>query len=153
MNNKLYTFYGTVFLILINGLVFAGDFACFDAGNTVTNRVVQKVKSQGKVYSTRVDCLRINREQFNTITNRHKVIGENVVSMTQDENDLLDSIIADAHATTETFRVASFDNSLSIANVNDAILPKVDQAIDGISSLSDAKTFLKKLARYLLNKK
>lgn len=140
-----------VICLLISSYVYAGDFACFDADNTVANRVVKKISSQGKAYSSRIDCVRISREQFNTITNRHKVDGKNVVAMTQEENDLLDSVIVDIKEAAETLRISTFDNNISIADIGDAELPKIDQTIDNIPTLAEAKTFLKKLVRYLLN--
>jgi len=140
-----------VIFLVIPSLALAGDFACFDAGNTVTNRVVSKVKSQGKAYSIRADCVRITREQYSTITNRYKVVAGEVVTMSNADNTLLDDIIADQAASTEATRIDLFDSTIATAKINDATLTKVDNKIDNISSLADAKVFLKKLARYLLN--
>ena len=142
----------TILLLITPNLVFAGDYACFNAGHTIANKVVSKRMSAGRAYSIRDDCIRIPRDSYLTMNNLHKVSGgTSVIPLTQEEKDLLSSISAANSASNETNRILLFDNSISSAKIADATLAKVDAKIDAIASLDDAKTFLKRLARYLLN--
>lgn len=67
------------------------------------------------------------------------------------EKDAIDAAEQAVLDAAEAARVTAFDDSLNLASENDAVLAKVDIKINAISSLADAKVFLKKLARWLLN--
>jgi hypothetical protein len=78
-----------------------------------------------------------------------KVESSIVVEMSQLEKDNITSVAAAAAAAAEAASVALFDNTLASSDVSDYTLTKIDQSIDNINSLADAKAWLKKLARFI----
>jgi hypothetical protein len=75
------------------------------------------------------------------------VNGPRIVEMTQAEKDQLDVAKIVAEQDAKNARIAIIDDNMSaVPNIS---LTKVDNAIDNISNLNDAKAFLKKLCRYI----
>jgi hypothetical protein len=72
-----------------------------------------------------------------------------VREMTQQEKDVVLQAEADAAAVIEDQRIASLDDKIDV-NFSSITLTKIDAKIDNIGSLSDAKSFLKKLCRYII---
>jgi hypothetical protein len=151
MNKLLIVAVMVALLLLLSGTVHAGDFACFDADSTVTNQVVRWVASKGASYSSRIDCVRITREAYSTMNNRHKVVGLNVIPMTLAENELLDSIIVSNANAAEGLRIANYDQQVTAANVSDADLAEIDKEIDALTTIQLMRDYLKKMHRKWLN--
>lgn len=94
------------------------------------------------------NILEIPRDIFNSLTKYHKVDAGVVREMTQAEKDTLDAAEAQAVIDAENARVLDLDNKID--NLGIMILTKIDNKIDAIGSLADAKAFLKKLCRYII---
>ena len=77
------------------------------------------------------------------------VSGSRVVDMTQAEIDAAIAAALQVRAARKALRDAALDDRIASAKKSDANLIKVDQAIDNIGNLNDAKVFLKKLSRYI----
>jgi hypothetical protein len=82
-----------------------------------------------------------------------KVAGSNVVEMTQGEKDLIDAEVTAIQQLSEKNRIDNFENSVSLSNVGDASLPKLDAIVDTIDSLAKWRAYEKNKLRYLLNSK
>ena len=78
-----------------------------------------------------------------------KVSAGAVVLMTQQEQSAVLQAEADAAQAIEDSRIAALDDKMDL-NLSAILLTKADNAIDNIGSLSDAKTFLKKLCRFIV---
>jgi len=79
-----------------------------------------------------------------------KISGTSVVEMTQSEKDAVDQAIADAQKQAETDRINKLEDKLQAIQTGDFPLTKIDNAIDNIQDLNDAKAFLKKLVRGII---
>ena len=73
-----------------------------------------------------------------------------IVEMSQPEKDNITSVANATAAAADAAAVALVDNTLASAQISDYTLTKIDQSIDNIDSLEEAKTWLKKQARYLV---
>ncbi len=69
--------------------------------------------------------------------------------MTQVEKDALIAEEEQARINHENARILDIDDKVSLARTTDFPMEKVDNAIDAISNLSEAKLFLKRLCRYV----
>jgi hypothetical protein len=101
------------------------------------------------VVEGRSNILEIPRDIFNALTKFHKVDNGAVRQMTQAEADILITEEIQASAVAENKRVSDLDGLLQ-TDLSGLTLTKIDQAINNIGSLSDAKVFLKRLCRYIL---
>lgn len=78
-----------------------------------------------------------------------KVDSGQVVEMNQPEKNAIDAAEAQAAVDAENARITSLDDKMDI-DLSGMTLTKADNAIDNMGSLADAKTFLKKLCRYII---
>ena len=130
----------SVIFILVPFL-FAGDYVCHDNG-TITGVRISVDSAQG--------CVKVDRATAQSITKYHKVEGEQVVEMSQVEKDALDAAEVKAIEDAKTAQVVSLENKLDGIKLADLTLSKVDTKIDAITSLAEAKTFLKLLVRGII---
>jgi hypothetical protein len=103
-------------------------------------------------YSDRLDVL-INPDisgLVNVPLKYLKVENFNVLEMTVLEKadvDLLEQLSA---KNTTDAEVLALDDDISNSQISDFVMAKVDTAINNIANLADAKTFLKRMCRYLV---
>jgi len=99
-------------------------------------------------YSSRSDVL-VHPDMPNAPLKYIKVENGLAVEMTQAEKDAIDLAEQQAKDAAETARVANLDTE--VTKLRTITVPKIDNAIDNIGSLQDAKVFLKKLCRYIVS--
>jgi len=111
------------------------------------NRVLEDIKSANTPdYDGRTDVL-INPTVPQGIPIKYlKVSGSSLKEMNPSEKNQVDSEETQA----EFDRINSLDDGL-VLDRSSIKLTKVDNAIDNIGNLNDAKNFLKKLCRYILS--
>lgn len=78
-----------------------------------------------------------------------KVEGTNVIDMTQGEKDQVDSYENSVKESEHLSGVLAVENRFSGLNQSKFPMTKADAVIDNIQNLNDAKTFLKKLVRWI----
>lgn len=93
-------------------------------------------------------CILATPQQYSDASLQYKKLenGE-VIDWTQAEIDAYVIAQVQAQADTETTRLQTIDNNMT--NISGITLKRVDEAIDNIGNLQDAKNFLKKLCRYI----
>lgn len=96
------------------------------------------------------NILKIPRDVFNALTKYHIVDAGVVREMTQAEKDQLDAWEAQKVIDAENARLVAMDDRIESSILSGITLTKIDNAIDNIGSLEDAKVFLKKLCRYIV---
>ena len=153
-----------ILFLLIPSIAFAEPFVCYDA---ISKRIIKRVggdcKTLGLCTGPNYDgllsnCIVATQEEYNKAGEKYVkfdgnvVSGSRIVDMDATEKNLLDAEEAQTAADAEAARLAALDTKISNAKVSDAVLTKIDTAIDNIATLADAKVFLKKLARYLVAK-
>ena len=156
-----------LFLILIFSITtvsFAEDYACYDTTSNIINEkylsvdgAVMGIQMPNNGEMLRTNCLLISRNKILTLdSNTYKydasIVGTNdqkIRLLNQTEKDAI--ILAQQQALDqyEASRVTNLDNIISNIDMSGIQLQKVEQAIDNIGSLADAKIFLKKLVRYI----
>jgi len=124
--------------------VLAGDYVCHDNGAIIG-------KHSSVDGADLVGCIKITRSEYEDITRFHKIVDEAVVEMTQDEKDAILQAEADAIALAEASRVTGIDDKMADYDMSGVKLTRVENAIDNIGNLNDAKKFLKRLVRYIAN--
>lgn len=130
---------------LLTSTAYAGDFVCWDNNDNVVS-LHKSVDSLD--YVNRTDCKKITRSQLESINTRlYKHSSGDIVAKSQAELDVEALAEATAQAQAEATRLSNLDNDL-IKNRN-ITLTKVDNVIDNIGNLQDAKVFLKRLVRYI----
>jgi len=77
-------------------------------------------------------------------------VGNRIIDKTQAELDAEVAAEQSKIDAAEALRVSNLDDKISAAKTSDANLIKIDASIDAINNLADAKAWLKKLARYLV---
>lgn len=97
----------------------------------------------------RANILEIPRDVFNALSKFHKVDNGIVRLMTQAEADAFITEEIQASVSVENTRITEMDNRMGV-DLSGITLTKIDNAINNIGSLADAKTFLKKLCRYII---
>lgn len=113
-----------------------------------TGKILERYISHSSELSG-ADILEVSRDVINSITEYHIVDGGVIRLMTQAEKDIYESANARAIIDAENERLANLDTKISNAKITDFTMAKVDTAIDAIANLTDAKTFLKRLCRYV----
>ena len=97
----------------------------------------------------RENLLEIPRDLFNSLTKFHKVDNGIIRIMTIDEQNTLiaeeNQVIIEA----ENKRIIDLDSLLQ-TDLSGLTLTKIDNVINNIGNLNDAKAFLKKLCRYII---
>jgi hypothetical protein len=150
-----------LYLFILCGSAHAESIIEYDPDNAiVSNRVVKYLKSvdSGPYMETPncVTCPIANHlidPDLSAVTGvqraHWKVVDSSVVEMNQAEKDYIVQVASDNAAAAEADSVALFDSTLASSEVSDYALTKIDQSIDNISDLADAKAWLKKLARFI----
>lgn len=117
--------------------------------NPLNNRIIQKwISVDPSVVENETNILQVTRDVIESITKYHIVDGGTVREMTQAEKDALDAEEAQAVIDAESARILDLDNKIEL--VNGTTLAKIDTRIDAIANLADAKTFLKRMCRYII---
>jgi hypothetical protein len=96
------------------------------------------------------NILEIPRDLFNSLTKYYKVDNGIVREMTQTEKDAFDQEELQAQIEAENKRILDLESKIQDTALSGITLSKIDNAIDNIGSLADAKVFLKKLCRYII---
>lgn len=91
----------------------------------------------------------ISRSELESITEYH-VYDNGIREMTQQEKDDYDAWKAQQAADIENARIAGLDDLIEDSGLASITLTKVDTVINNIGDLADAKTFLKKLCRFII---
>ena len=118
--------------------------------NLLNGRIIDRFFSVDQsVVQGRDNIIQISRDEYNSLTKFHKVDSGTVRPMTQAEKDTFLAEEAQALIDAENVRIADIDDKVSKAQVTNFPMVKVDQVIDAISNLAEAKLFLKRLCRYL----
>lgn len=121
------------------------DYVKYDPNN---GRILMKWSSVDPHFvSGETNLLEITRVVFNSLNKYKKVSGVEVVDMTQAEMEALDLEEEQALQAAETARLTALDDD--IVATRNITLTKVEQAIDNIGNLNDAKVFLKRLCRFI----
>ena len=94
--------------------------------------------------------LKIPRDTFRALTKFHVVDSGAVREMTQQEKDALTAYEQAQAEQAETDRINALDDLIDSGEIPSMVLTKIDNAIDNIGSLADAKAFLKKQCRYII---
>ena len=81
-----------IILLLLCSVCYAGDYVCHTDG-TITSK---HMSVDGADLIATGNCVKVNRETFESITKYHKVEDNQVVEMGQAEKDALDQAEADA---------------------------------------------------------
>jgi hypothetical protein len=101
------------------------------------------------------NCILASEQEWSDATGQYKklnksiVTGSRVIDWTQTEIDDYVQAQADVAAQAKTDKINLLDDELANTDMSVAIT-KVDNAIDNIGNLDDAKAFLKKLCRYII---
>jgi len=115
-----------------------------------TNRIIQKWYSvDPSAVEGLPNIVKVPRDIFNSLTKYYIVDNGEVREMTQIEKDALDLEETQAQEQAELDRITSLADKIDI-DLSGLTLTKVDTAIDNIGDLAGAKTFLKKLCRYII---
>jgi hypothetical protein len=146
----------TIFLF-ISSSAFAEKWVCEKATKTVrTQGDGFKLGICGK-NNTNINpkCILATDEEYNLSGQFKKidksiVSGPRVIDMTQAEIDAIVAAQAAASAAQAAARLQAKDDSL-VEDRSALVLTKADNAIDNIGSLADAKVFLKRLVRYIVD--
>ena len=110
--------------------------------------IIQKYYSvDPSIVEKETNIIEIPRDLFNSLTEYYLVKNGKVVQMTQAEKDAYNVLKAQQVADAENQRLSALDDSLT-ASLS-VRLTKVETMIDNIGSLADAKTFLKRLVRFM----
>ena len=110
--------------------------------------IIQKFYSvDPSVVEKETNIIEIPRDLFNSLTEYYLVKNGKVVQMTQAEKDAYNVLKTQQAADAENQRLSALDDSLT-ASLS-VRLTKVETMIDNIGSLADAKTFLKRLVRFM----
>lgn len=118
--------------------------------NVNTKRVLEYIKSVNTPeYSSRADVV-VNPDLPNGDIKYWLVKDGIVVEATQVEKDLIDQHEVDVIAQTEIDRLKEIDDSMADVDLSGVKIQRVETAIENISNLSEAKTFLKRLVRYII---
>ena len=96
------------------------------------------------------NLLEIPRDLFNSLTEYHIVDAGQIRLMTQVEKDVYEQAKAQAIINTENKKINDMDSLIQNIGLQGITLAKIDTTINNIGSLADAKTFLKKLCRYII---
>src|SRR3990167_7064527 len=153
-----------ILILLISNNVFAEDYACYDPDSNIINEkylsvdgAVMGIQLPNNGEMIRTNCLIISRNKILTLDNDTykydaSIVGTNdqkIRLLNQEEKDAI--ILAQQQALDqyEASRVTNLDNVISNIDMTGIKLQKVEQAIDNIGSLAEAKIFLKKLVRYI----
>jgi len=96
------------------------------------------------------NIIQIDRTTYHALTKYHKVENDQVVEMTQIQKDALDDAEALAKVNAENARIAGLDGLIKSGELAGITMTKVDGIIDNINNLTDAKSFFKKLCRYIV---
>ncbi len=134
-------------LLLIPSIAFAGFNVC-DLGDRLVKKGTSPISG----------CLYFNDDnmtEYNRVKVLHgsirpdflEIVGGVVVEKSQADKDAILAAEAQAAIDAENARITAIDDGLDTAS--SIRLTKVEQRIDNISNLADAKQFLKKLVRYL----
>ena len=140
----------TIIIVFICVEAHAGYFLSHNNGN-----IIRTVKSCGAVCSNNPNLIRITEQEYNDSRLSNKkfdvsvITGSRIIDMTQAEIDAIAQAIFDARALAKSQRFQTLDDK--VTNTDMSIpLTKVDNAINNIGSLNDAKDFLRKLVRYIV---
>ena len=118
--------------------------------NPLNGRIIDKFYSvDPSVVEGRNNLLQIPRDIFNSLTKFHKIDNGQIRLMTIAQQNALIAEENQAQIDVENLRIADLDDLMNI-DLSGIILSKVDNAINNIANLSDAKVFLKKLCRYIV---
>ena len=95
--------------------------------------------------------IKIDRDTFKSLTKYHKVDLNSltVVAMTKDEIDYVDALEKQQAEEAEADRIKAIGDKIDV-DLSGVSLTKIDNAIDNIGNLADAKEFLKKFCRFIV---
>jgi len=126
-----------VIFLLLSTKAYAGYFI-FHEGEAITG----KRDSCGASCSNNPKALRVTESTYNsTEIATHKIVSNTVVAKTQAEIDAETAVRVQAAIDAENARVDAIDTNL--AQAQSIRLTDVENAIDNIGNLADAKVFLK----------
>ena len=133
-----------VVLLLISTPCFADNFVCWDSNGLIT----QTYTSIDGSTLSKTDCMSVENMDVHKITRWQKVVNRQIVDMSQTE---IDAILLSEQQAEEQAKIDALnaEDTKMIEDLSSVNLDKVDVVIDNISNLAGAKTFLKKLVRYL----
>ena len=116
--------------------------------NPLSGRILNKWLSvDPSVVAGESDILEIPRSVFESLTKYRKVDNGQVVEMTAAEKSALDLEEAQERQAERQAEIDVIDDRFTA--VQTISLTKVENAIDNIGNLNDAKVFLKRLCRYI----
>lgn len=119
--------------------------------DSLTKRIINKWYSvDPSIIEGLPNILQLSRDLFNSLTEYHIVDNGVVRLMTQVEQDAYEQAKAQAIIDQENQRISGLDDLIQNTGLQGITLTRIDVAIDNIGSLQDAKTFLKKLCRYII---
>ena len=117
--------------------------------NPVNGYIIQHwISVDSSIVENEVNVIQIDRNVYQSLTKYHKVDNGMVREMTQTEKDTLLAEEAQAIIDAENARIVSLDDGIEGLPI--MTLTKIDNAINNIGNLNDAKVFLKKLCRYII---
>lgn len=139
--------------LLITTYASAGYNICYDA-NGLNLRVIQS----DPMTPTCIYYSDHNMTEYIRVKNLYKTVGLKylkvvngvVTEMSQFDKDVIDQTEQYLIDQAELNRINNLDNNISATNTSNISLTKVDNAIDNIGNLADAKAFLKKLCHYIV---
>lgn len=144
MNFKSITL--SLIFLLITTNAYAGYFIFHRNGEIVGKRA-----SCGAVCSNNPNAIRVTEAEYSLYNNaQYKVVEGEIVDKTQEDIDADEAARIQAEADAEAARLTKLDDAVT-KDRSGITLTKVDNAIDNIGSLEDAKVFLKKLVRYVIS--
>ena len=123
------------------------EYVQHNAQGIITNKWYSVDSS---VVSGLQNIIKVDRNIFNQLTEYWIVDSGSVREMTQQEKDQWDAYKQQQAEQAETDRLNALDGLIESGVLQGIALAKVDNAIDNIGSLNDAKAFLKKLCRFVL---
>lgn len=137
--------------VLICSSAFASDYVCYDGTRFTAHYQSSGTHPGGNCFVVPETLIGDYRDLVARNDNRFlKVEGEALLPMTQAEIDAIKAQDVLDSQNAELARLSALDNDLASAKT--ISLPKIEAEIDKISSLSDAKVFLKRLCRYLASR-
>ena len=151
-----------VLSVLWVDVVFAENWVCYDAQSFAVNKLAQgDCKSFGLCSGNNnqglaANCIESTASEYikaglDFVKFDGSVIsGDRIVDMTQPEKDAVIAARAVVLANAESARIVTLDDLISAVQTSDMTITKIDNAINAINNLADAKVFLKKLCRAII---
>ena len=141
------------FIMLISTKVYAGAGVCHDGQGKITQ--IEWDADYGAViqypnctYYADAEFF-VLKSEFQNVPKKHIKWDDGPVEMSQGEKDAVDAQLAQDAIDSELAQQTAFDDALTYTISGDANLTRFDSYVDSMSSVSDLRGVLKKMARYI----